>query len=297
MFIGQGANGVLEGTPGNKPGIGAGDGVMIAGDVRTLARGYCAKGTKVHYEQYDALSHVTSTLSGCPTRLAWIEQRFAGCRRRRTVRRSRPATRSTRLRCLPRRSALLPSRRQPGLPDERTRCRSTFGGKDCPLEAPMPQPPADPGGHRWLALGEDALPPGQQWLAPGEADVLAGLRYTKRRTEYLLRRLVTKHAVAAVIGHATDPTALAGIEVRNEPSGAPYVCVDDTRLALGVSISDRAGWAVCVTSPDPRPGGRLRPGVGGVANAWLRRRFPHPGRAAPGRRLSGGWGARPRRRT
>ena len=33
MFIGQGANGLLEGTPGNKPGIGRGDGVMVAGDV------------------------------------------------------------------------------------------------------------------------------------------------------------------------------------------------------------------------------------------------------------------------
>ena len=55
LFIGQGADGELEGTPGNKPGIGAGDGVMIAGDVRTLARGYCAKGTAVHYEQYDVL--------------------------------------------------------------------------------------------------------------------------------------------------------------------------------------------------------------------------------------------------
>ena len=40
LFIGQGANGELEGTPGNKAGIGAGDGVMIAGDVRTLARDY-----------------------------------------------------------------------------------------------------------------------------------------------------------------------------------------------------------------------------------------------------------------
>ena len=55
LFIGQGANGDLEWTPGNKPGIGAGDGVMIAGDVRTLARAYCAKGTTVHYEQYDVL--------------------------------------------------------------------------------------------------------------------------------------------------------------------------------------------------------------------------------------------------
>ena len=44
LFIGQGANGALEGTPGNKKDIGAGDGVMIAGDVRTLARDYCAKG-------------------------------------------------------------------------------------------------------------------------------------------------------------------------------------------------------------------------------------------------------------
>lgn len=51
LFIGQGANGELEGTPGDQPGIGPGDGVMIAGDVRTLARGDCAKGAKVHYEQ------------------------------------------------------------------------------------------------------------------------------------------------------------------------------------------------------------------------------------------------------
>ena len=33
---------------------------MIAGDVRTLARDYCAKGTTVYYEHYDALSHITS---------------------------------------------------------------------------------------------------------------------------------------------------------------------------------------------------------------------------------------------
>ena len=109
--------------------------------------------------------------------------------------------------------------------------------------------PADPGGHRWLALGEEALPTEEQWLSPGEAATLAGLRYTKRRTEFLLRRLVTKHAVTSVIGRPADPATLAGIEVRNAPSGAPYVCVDGAPIELGVSISDRAGWAVCVTSP------------------------------------------------
>ena len=78
LFIGQGAFGVLEGTPGNKAGIGAGDGVMIAGDVRTLARGYCAKGTKVHYEQYDALGHVASIVIWLTNSIAWITRRFAG---------------------------------------------------------------------------------------------------------------------------------------------------------------------------------------------------------------------------
>jgi 4'-phosphopantetheinyl transferase len=112
----------------------------------------------------------------------------------------------------------------------------------------MQQCPADPGRHRWLALGEEALPAEEQWLAPGEAAILAGLRYTKRRTEFLLRRLVTKHAVASVTGRPSDPATLAGIEVRNTPSGVPYVCVDGAPIELGVSISDRAGWAVCVTS-------------------------------------------------
>ncbi len=82
LFIGQGANGEIEWTPGNKPGIGAGDGVIIAGDVRmrTLARGYCAKGTKVYYEQYDDCSHISSLLVGpwLPNSIGWIKERFAG---------------------------------------------------------------------------------------------------------------------------------------------------------------------------------------------------------------------------
>ncbi|MBO0729883.1 MAG: hypothetical protein J2P57_11540, partial [Acidimicrobiaceae bacterium] len=44
LLIAQGDNGTDQGTPGNKPGIGPGDGVMIAGDVRTLARKYCRRG-------------------------------------------------------------------------------------------------------------------------------------------------------------------------------------------------------------------------------------------------------------
>ncbi|MCW2813434.1 MAG: triacylglycerol lipase [Nocardioides sp.] len=77
MYIGQGTGGDLEGTPGTKPGIGAGDGVMIAGDVRTLARTYCAAGTRVQYRQYP-LSHFTSVPLFLPDAIAWVEARFAG---------------------------------------------------------------------------------------------------------------------------------------------------------------------------------------------------------------------------
>jgi hypothetical protein len=77
MFIGQGTGGELEGTPGTKPGVGAGDGVMIAGDVRSLARRYCRAGTRVRYQQYP-LSHFTTVPVWLPDAIAWVEQRFAG---------------------------------------------------------------------------------------------------------------------------------------------------------------------------------------------------------------------------
>jgi 4'-phosphopantetheinyl transferase len=96
---------------------------------------------------------------------------------------------------------------------------------------------------RWLARGEDALPADLSWLTPREGQRAAGLRYTKRRTEYLLRRLAAKHAVAAVLGLGGE---VARVEVGNAPTGAPYVLVDGAPVGLDISVSDRAGWAVCL---------------------------------------------------
>jgi hypothetical protein len=78
MLIGQGANGILEGTPGTKPGIGAGDGVMVTADVRALARQFCADGTTVQYNQYNLLSHVGTAAAWFPLALTWLDGRFAG---------------------------------------------------------------------------------------------------------------------------------------------------------------------------------------------------------------------------
>lgn len=101
-----------------------------------------------------------------------------------------------------------------------------------------------------MARSESEIPPTDDWLTNEEAGRLAGLRFAKRRTEYLLRRWVCKHAVATAFGLPTALPSLARIEVANRPSGAPYVEVDGLPLELDVSITDRAGWAVCLVGAD-----------------------------------------------
>ncbi|MGW0637352.1 lipase family protein [Nocardia salmonicida] len=79
LYIAQGANGGLEGTDGHKPSVGAGDGVMVAGDVRSLARQYCADGNPfVEYRQYDELSHIPTLAAWSVGAVSWIDARFAG---------------------------------------------------------------------------------------------------------------------------------------------------------------------------------------------------------------------------
>lgn len=76
MFIGQGTGGQIELTKPSKT-YGAGDGVMIAGDVRTLARTYCARGVKIQYQEYP-LSHFSSVPLWLPQAYSWINNRFKG---------------------------------------------------------------------------------------------------------------------------------------------------------------------------------------------------------------------------
>lgn len=78
LFIAQGAGGELEGTSADKPGIGPGDGVMIAGDVRSLAREYCARGVTLQYEEYEQLGHIAGALRWLPEAYGWLDERFLG---------------------------------------------------------------------------------------------------------------------------------------------------------------------------------------------------------------------------
>jgi 4'-phosphopantetheinyl transferase len=102
---------------------------------------------------------------------------------------------------------------------------------------------------RWVAHGECELPPTTDWLSARERSQVDAIRFTKRRSEYLTRRWTAKHAVATVLGLDQSPRALAAVEIRNRESGAPYVEIDREPAAIDLSLSDRAGWAVCLVGP------------------------------------------------
>ncbi len=102
----------------------------------------------------------------------------------------------------------------------------------------------------WHSLGEDAVPEDDDWLSDIERGHVAGMRFAKRRSEWRLGRWTAKQALARTLGMAACPSDLRRIEVRAhlEPEirGAPYVVVDGAPAPLAISMTDRAGWAVCV---------------------------------------------------
>lgn len=131
----------------------------------------------------------------------------------------------------------------PGLAEE-------YGLRARQMRSGVQHDPHDSGGlvTWWLARGEDQLPPMGEWLTAAERSRAEGLRYTKRRTDFLLGRWTLKLAVARVLGWPDDFAGLGRIESRPAPGGAPRLYVDGQPAARGVSLTDRAGCAVCLVA-------------------------------------------------
>jgi len=98
----------------------------------------------------------------------------------------------------------------------------------------------------WLTRGEADLPSGTDWLTEAERGYAERQRFRKRRIEFLIARFTAKSAIAGLLGRPAEIAELARIEIRHEPTGAPYLCVDGQRPPLSMSLTDRAGWAVCL---------------------------------------------------
>lgn len=117
-----------------------------------------------------------------------------------------------------------------------------------PAAERRPAEPVGPAAPQWLAHGEPDLPGTDGWLSDAEAAVCARMRFAKRRREFQVSRWAAKQAMAARQGGALDP---AGLEVRHHPSGAPEAWAGGRALPVGISLSDRAGWAVCLLGLGP----------------------------------------------
>lgn len=105
---------------------------------------------------------------------------------------------------------------------------------------------------QWTAVVEEQIPAGVEWLSTAEFTRAAGMRFTKRRNEYLLRRLAGKRAVATALWGAdtTRVEDLGRVALLNRPTGAPYAEVDRQPAGLDVSLTDRAGCGVALVG-DP----------------------------------------------
>jgi len=89
------------------------------------------------------------------------------------------------------------------------------------------------------------------FLSPSERLKLSGLRFPKRRREWLLGRWTAKNLL-----RRSDPAcaglALADITVENEPAGAPYLLIQaGQRWPGSLSLSHRDDLAVCALTLKP----------------------------------------------
>jgi 4'-phosphopantetheinyl transferase len=107
----------------------------------------------------------------------------------------------------------------------------------------------------WLEQTESDVPGDDRWLSAWERARFNGMRFAKRRADWRLGRWTAKRAVAAHLHLDCDLDALAHIEVTVAASGAPELLLDGHPAEVGISLSHRAGVALCAIGPLDAPFG------------------------------------------
>ena len=100
----------------------------------------------------------------------------------------------------------------------------------------------------WLEQTASEVPEHTDWLNATDAAYMNGLRFAKRRTDWLLGRWTAKQAVAACLHLPTDHETLADIEIRPEPSGAPEAFLSGSPAGVSISLSHSSGVAACTVA-------------------------------------------------
>lgn len=95
----------------------------------------------------------------------------------------------------------------------------------------------------WLTQDVADVPAAATWLLPQEHARFARFHIPSRRSDWLLGRWTAKRALAPHLG-----TTVARIEIRAAEDGAPEAFVDDTPAPWTLSLSHRAGRALCAVA-------------------------------------------------
>lgn len=101
----------------------------------------------------------------------------------------------------------------------------------------------------WLEQSDNDVPDKNGWLSSEEILRLSGMRFLKRRSDWKLGRWTAKRALAARLGLPEDISALAQIEIKSAPSGAPEAFLYGEAAPARISISHREGIAMCTIGP------------------------------------------------
>ena len=100
----------------------------------------------------------------------------------------------------------------------------------------------------WFEQNENDVPAHNDWLGRNETIRLDTMRFAKRRADWRLGRWTAKCALASRLQLAFEPETLARFEILAAQSGAPEVFFDGHPSGVTISLSHRAGQALCAPS-------------------------------------------------
>lgn len=104
-------------------------------------------------------------------------------------------------------------------------------------------------GIYWLEQSATDVLAGDSWLKPMEREVQERFRFRKRRDEWRLGRWTAKSCIAAYLGMPRVPQELCRVEIRSRSSGAPFAVVQGKGASVAISLTHRAGKAMCAVAP------------------------------------------------
>jgi len=100
----------------------------------------------------------------------------------------------------------------------------------------------------WLEQTEADVPVENDWLSENEAACLNGMRFPKRRADWLLGRWTAKHALSVCLDLPAHPEIFKKLDIRPAQSGAPEAFFINQPAGVTISLSHRGGVAACAVA-------------------------------------------------